>query len=280
MISLQVSRSTSTPQFLTTMSNLLPASGQNNISIDNFGHTFRVDGSSEFVTSIGQQLAWLAAACQISENGRIYSRVDIALSQPPGHSSPVSSDPTFSIRVATETPPVEELDCCWKPLLGDSVLVTSFPTPRRPANVIGLESRVEILAGLIGIQQAVTYRGGYVLKGRFHALVPIERFNDAVQWHLVSTSPVRLVWDDIEKHCPKRVLGMLPEDCDHLLSSRAVLGWCEKVENMLGKSLWNALVILHSLTQSKERTGSPTSRSSTVKPSWHHKRHHNSQSSQ
>ena len=220
----------------------------NNISIENFGHTFRVSGSSQFVISVGQQLAWLAAACQTAENGRIYSHADVALNQHPGNDSDVPPDLTFRIHVVTELPPVEESNCCWKPLLGDLVLVTGFPTPSRSANVIGLESRVEILADLIGIQQAVTYRGGYVLKGRFHAMVPIERFDDAVQWHLVDTSPFRLMWDDIEKQCPKRVLGMLPEDCDHLLSSRAVLGWCENIENLLGKSWRDALAFLQSLT--------------------------------
>jgi hypothetical protein len=183
---------------------------------------------------MGQQLAWLAAACQTTHNGMVYSRVDLVPIESEGDDAQHST-PAFHIRVLIEAPSDVEETKCWGSLMGESVLVSGFPIPSRSPSMIGLESKLEILAGLIGIQLAVTYKGGYVLKGRFHALAPVLSDGDMVQWHLVTTWPRRLQWVDISKQCPKRLLGDRPETLSMLLKSRAMLGWCGEVENLLGR---------------------------------------------
>lgn len=183
---------------------------------------------------MGQQLAWLAAACQTTNHGMVYSRVNLVPIKSEGYDAQ-HSIPAFRIRVLIEAPSDVEEAKCWGSLMGQSVLVAGFPIPPRPPSMIGLESKLEILAGLIGIQIAVTYKGGYVLKGRFHALAPLLLDGDMVQWHLVTTWPRPLQWVDIDKQCPKRLLGTHPDILSTFLKTRAMLGWCGEVENLLGR---------------------------------------------
>jgi len=89
------------------------------------------------------------------------------------------------------------------------------------------------MAGLVGIPLAITYSGGYILKGRYHAIVPVERKGDTVQWHLIDTWPTRLEFDDVQRLCPKRVLRA-ELDSDALSSTNAVFVWCPEVVNRLG----------------------------------------------
>lgn len=221
------------PRVQTSNSNTELEEGRMTISQD--CRVFVIGGDDDFIIAMGQQLAWLAAACRTTNHGIAYSRTDLlTYTNGSRDSKDFPLPPTFNIKVATEAPSDKEKSSCWNPLLGNSVLIAGFPMTDRPSDLIGLQSQIATLAGLVGIQQAVTYQGGYVLKGRYHALVPVERVGDTVQWHLISTSPARLTWGDIEKHCSHRIQGTLPEDCEALLSSNAVLGWCGQVENLLG----------------------------------------------
>lgn len=229
------------------------------MTISQNARVFVIGGDDDFIIAMGQQLAWLAAACRTTNDGVAYSRTDLLT-----HTSGTSDTkgfplpPTFNIKVTIEAPSESERSSCWNPLLGGSVLIAGFPMTDRPSDLIGLQSQIATLAGLVGIQQAVTYQGGYVLKGRYHALVPVEKVGDTVQWHLISTSPARLAWVDIDKHCSQRVRGTLPEDWEALLSSNAVLGWCGKVENLLGTFIHILLSIDDASCPSNHVLGSNT----------------------
>lgn len=180
---------------------------------------------------MGQQLSWLAAACRATKSGLAYSRITFTSA----HSETAGEIPSFRIQVEVEPPLDIERKGCWNVLAGCSVLVTGFPIPERPERMTGLESQLGILSSLIGIRQAVTYRQGYVLKGRFHALVPVKK-QGPIQWHLIDTFPRKLKWADIDKMCPERVLGTALKDLKDLQFSRAFLGWYPNVRNNLGES--------------------------------------------
>lgn len=193
-----------------------------------------VHGSGTFLTAVGQQLCWLAAACCTTGSGLALSRS--SLSKAYDFGSPVHVV-VFGIDVEIEPLDDSEETACWKILAGRSVLVTGFPIPSRPNRMTGLESQLGVLSSLIGIRQAVTYRGGYVLKARFQALVPVRREHGAVQWHLVNTYPRKIKWADIDRSCPTRVMGTTRSDLKNLQFSPAYLGWYWNVNNTLGKSL-------------------------------------------
>ena len=189
-------------------------------------------GSEEFLIAVAQQLSWLAAACRTSDVGLAYSHIDLTNTPQEGN----IDHPIFQIEATVELPASAEQKGCWNVLAGSSVLVAGFPIPGRHHAERGLESHLGILSSLVGIRQAVTYRGGYVLKGRFHALVPIDKTTDSVQWHLIDTSPRKLRWADIDKLCPSRVLGVEYKDLKALQAAKAFLGWCPRVKNILGKT--------------------------------------------
>ena len=91
---------------------------------------------------------------------------------------------TFSVSCEFERVPPEE-HSCWLPLVDRSaVLCHHFPVPRR-ADEQGLEIPLQILCGMADIRHAVEFKGGVVMKGPYSMLVPINREDDIVQWHLV-----------------------------------------------------------------------------------------------
>lgn len=179
---------------------------------------------------MAQQLSWLAAVCRTGDSSLTYSHVHFEESKIHGN-----DEPTFQIHVEVEEPASSEQKGCWNILAGSSVLVTGFPIPERENAERGLESHLGILSSLLGIRQAVTYRGGYILKGRYHALVPVNKTGASVQWHLVDSSPKKLKWTDVDKACPKRVLGTEYKDLKALQSAKTFLGWCPIVKSLLGK---------------------------------------------
>lgn len=209
----------------------------NSVAVAEDGRLFIVKGKEDFMIAMGQQIAFLALACRTTSGSLVYSHVDfvsVGRSKPDPKKRAIATH-TFHISVTLELAAEGGNKSCWNALMGQSVLVAGYPIPKRPDGVTGLESQVGVLSSLIGIRQAITYRGGYVLKGKFHALVPIERNERVVRWHMIDTSPKKLAWVDVDKYCPNRVLGTNQEDFESLQTCRAILGWCGDVENIIGK---------------------------------------------
>jgi hypothetical protein len=212
------------------------ASEGNSISVRQKGRVFLIQGSEDFIVAMGQQLAFLALACRTTSGKTVCSYLDFIAKVKTefGSTRQTTTTNNFEIYVRSESAARDGMKSCWNALIGHSVLVAGYPIPLRPESITGLESQIGVLSSLIGIRQAQTYRGGYVLKGRFHALVPIEAQDRVVRWHLIDSSPKKLAWSDITKHCRRRIFGTEPEDFEVLQSSRAILGWCGEVENILG----------------------------------------------
>lgn len=202
------------------------------MTIEDNGRSFIADGPKEFIIAIGQQLACLAAACHTTDDRVVRnSRVDFT------NAVQASSDKisTFNIKPNLERASHAEPKSCWTELLEGSVLVTGFPIPQRPSGVTGIESELAIFASLLDIQQAITYHHGYVLKGRYHALVPVDESTDMVRWHLISTWPNELDWTQIDQECHDRLRHTSLETFIRWQSYRAVLGWCGQVEHIVGE---------------------------------------------
>lgn len=184
-------------------------------------------GTSEFIIAIAQQLSWLAGVFQEKKEELTHAYVAFEADEDDS-----AAYPTFSIGVEFGKPE-QDGESCWKQVVGPAVVVTGFPVPPRDNNERGLEVSAPVMAVISGTPQAVTFSGGFVLKGRCHALVPVEKLGDSVQWHLVDTYPRRLEWHHIDKVYPIRLLG---EEFETLLSSRSFLGWCPEVLDYLGES--------------------------------------------
>ncbi|KAF2972820.1 hypothetical protein GQX73_g697 [Xylaria multiplex] len=195
------------------------------IAADSTLRRFEVEGTEDFVISIAQQLSWLAAVCQ--EKSNTYKHAYIGFLQVPGLSTV-----EFEIDITLEPPSALESGSCWNEVVGPAVVVNGFPLPERGPEDQGLEVSVSVMASLAGLPQAVTFGGGFVFKGNYHALVPVRNSSESTQWHLVNTYPKRLRWADVDKSCPGRLRG--ETDGDAFLQKRSFLGWCPLVVELLG----------------------------------------------
>ncbi|KAI0970210.1 hypothetical protein F4678DRAFT_480447 [Xylaria arbuscula] len=194
------------------------------VAIDSTLRQFKVQGTEDFIISIAQQLSWLAAVCQ--EKSKILNHAYVDFLQA-ADLEPIA----FDINVKLEVPSTLERSC-WNEIVGPAAVVNGFPLPDREPEYQGLEVSISIMASLAGLSQAVTFGGGFVFKGRYHALVPIRMSNESIQWHLINTSPKRLMWADIDEVCPRRLLGEF--NGDTFWQKRSFLGWCPRVMELLG----------------------------------------------
>lgn len=194
-----------------------------------------VTGSDEFICNIGQQLAWLAAVCQQKEEGPTYAYVGFERQTEKCH-DPINNPtvPTFKIWVNVETPPRWANQSCWNDLVGPAVLIAGFPLPERCKSQHGLEISLPVMCALARIPQAVTFRGKYVFKGTYHALIPTAVYTDSIQWHFIETYPRKLTWADLDDGISMET-PEFQNDAD-FWKSRAFLGWCPKVRDYFGKS--------------------------------------------
>lgn len=198
--------------------------------VDQSLKTITAIGSETFVISIAQQASWFAAVCQEKKDGLMYAHV--GFSKEPFLWK--NADAAFSIDVMLEPPTFDQGGGCWNLLVGSATIVTGFPIPERQYEEQGLEVSVPVMAALAGIKEAISFKGGYIFKGRYHALVPIRTTNDSCQWHFVDAWPKKLDWTYIDRVCPGRVRSNAAEDA--LKKPRAFLGWCPSVLDFLGKT--------------------------------------------
>jgi hypothetical protein len=209
---------------------ILFSASNSGIIVNLLERSLMVTGSEDFVITMAQQVAWLVSACRVSPLGLGYSyvsfREDISRFRFPLH--------TFHI--SNEVLPLTSCDpgSCWNELVGSSTIVAGFPIPERRNNEKGLELPLEVMAGLGGVPLATQFDGGYILKARSIAFVPVERNVDSVQWHLVKKEGARMRYKDIADVCPIR-LPVEVLDQEDLVSTRAFLGWCSDSTNNLGR---------------------------------------------
>lgn len=177
------------------------------------------EGSEDFVVSMAQQICWLCAACHQKPDRLSYAYVGFA-----------NRDSVFQVDTRLEAATDLAPESCWYPLVGPANIICGFPFPERQNGERGLEISVSAMAAMAGIPQAVSFRGGFIFKGRSHALVPVERLGESVQWHTLDTYPAKLDWTQVEKACPTRLKGYMEDIADR----RTFVGWFSDVLELLG----------------------------------------------
>jgi hypothetical protein len=208
---------------------ILFSSVKRDIIINLVEKSLLVTGSEEFVVTVAQQISWLGAACRVTPLGLGCSYILF---------NEVASKfglPLCTFRISTEVVPLTSDDSgsCWNEVVGNSTIVTGFPIPERVNNEKGLELPLEVMAALGGVPLATQFNGGYVLKARSIAFVPVERNGSSIQWHLVKKGGAKLRYKDIDDVCPIR-LPVEVLNQDELSSTRVFLGWCSDATNNLG----------------------------------------------
>jgi hypothetical protein len=186
--------------------------------------TVDITGQKGYIVQTAQILAWAGAAIQVSDTAEVqYSETLII---PAGRGS-------FLIEFV-QKPLVDVERTCWLPMFYNPVVAKGWPIPWRENHELGLEMPLEMMAMLIGAENAVEYGSGLILKGFSSMLVPVALQNKSVQWHLVSNMDGRRMrYSEVRARCPKR-LSMDEFNKDSLLSTRAFLAWSPSSESYLG----------------------------------------------
>ncbi|KAJ3580539.1 hypothetical protein NPX13_g22 [Xylaria arbuscula] len=149
-------------------------------------------GLPEFVTEIGEQLAWLGAALHhldpISD-----APSTLAFNVVPEVQTEVNAENSTvycSIRYTVEQDEVSSSDSpgqCWRHLFNNPVIVGGFPIPSRPKEITGQEIPLDMLVGLTGASYLSPFKSKILIKGCNTMLVPVARSEDCLVWHLLQT---------------------------------------------------------------------------------------------
>lgn len=181
-------------------------------------------GSQEAAIDVLQLLVWFGAAFQVSSSDEAqYSQSTLHIFK------------GSEFAVAYRKTPVSEKSC-WFSLFNNPVIAQGFPVPERRNFEHGLEMPIELMATLGGGRHAVEFEGGLVIKGHSIAFIPIQQFEDTIQWHMISNSDgTRLRYSDL-----RTVRALLEEvNFESIKTKRAILGWSEVAQTLLGTSCLN-----------------------------------------
>lgn len=175
--------------------------------------------------SIAQQLSWLAAA--FSEKPDVLSYAFVGLVE--AETSPLAHA-IFKVKVKLYPVSTQDTQSCWNALLGPTVIISGFPVPPRDEGHHGLETSISAMAAMAGIPHAISFEGGFVFKGRCHALIPVLTISNAVQWHMLDTYPKKLDWKTVRERCPTRLKGHIKS----YAKLRSFVGWYPEALDLLG----------------------------------------------
>jgi hypothetical protein len=192
----------------------------------------RVEGTSDSIAEIAEQIGWLGAAIRASHkrSGVSISSPRIRTFPPPKHGDSASSCVfEFLIDGAIEYPDNRDGQC-WHLLFRNPVVVRGYPIPRRERYNSGLEIPLNMMSGLSESPRLNEFLGSYFLKGFSTAIVPTEKLDDAILWHLYcSRDGSRLPYPDPGSlSCPG--IGR-----DDLVKGRHILGWCTEARFHAGE---------------------------------------------
>ena len=184
----------------------------------------------DIIVDVFQQITWMGAALRFSSDGGV-QYCEPKLERLPGDKETDSA--RFKVTFDMKSPSEEDRSC-WFPLFTNPVIAYGFLTAPRNDSEVGLEIPLDMMAVLGGARHVVEFEGGLVMKGHSAMFVPLKRYDQSIQWHLIRRSDEhRILYRELSNECPNR--AML-EEVDHeaLLNSRAILGWWSSSETHLG----------------------------------------------
>ncbi|KIL83643.1 hypothetical protein FAVG1_13126 [Fusarium avenaceum] len=212
-----------------------------------------VSGVAISIAEAGEQLAWIGAALRTStrQTGIVYCtpmitnilQNDVTPSHQFGRKKS-SADITCEIAFKMEEVPhplSTATGQCWHDIFKNPVIVRGYPIPRRPQWRTGLEIPLNIMAGLVQTQRVDQFDNKIYIKGFAMMLVPSQRIEDILHWHLVYNkdgSRISYLDDNLDQE--KYITRLNLEDFRH------VLGWCSEVKFYAGSNLADRTRVGHS----------------------------------
>jgi hypothetical protein len=197
----------------------------------------RVTGVKNAVVEIGEQFAWLGAACQSSPTDEMrYSKPRISIydhAAKPGTYFTLNSS---KLDLVSDERRSTQNGSCWHSLFRNPVLVKGFPILARKHKEKGLEIPLNMMAGLGEATRATNFDGSLVMKGFSTMFVLTGRTENSVLWHFLHEKyQNRISYLCARQRCSNPVpIGS--EDVVSLESTRHFVGWASSAVTRTGKS--------------------------------------------
>lgn len=203
-----------------------------------------VSGTRYHIAETGEQLAWLTSALSlprqddgVSFSTPVISQIDpINLAKFSIGEAPVSEMCLhISTDVQTKTTHLASSNGrCWYSLLNNPVVVTGYPIPRRPKLDTGLEIPLHMMAGLAKAKKVNLFDGKLFIKGFSTMLVPTNRTEDVITWHLAYKEDGSRI-----SYLENNALHAEDVSLFDLESTRHILGWCSEAFFFAGNIPWD-----------------------------------------
>jgi hypothetical protein len=191
-----------------------------------------VFGTGDSIAEIGELLGWLGAALRSSP-----------YQDAPAYTTPViSSIPTIQLGCKIEfttrkgsDPLEDENGQCWHDMFRNPVIVNGYPIPKRSKRHTGIEISLDIMAAIAGAQRVINFLGKIFIKGFCTMLIPTDRIDDIVIWHLLfnkNGSHISYIDPRIRSLARPSVDSLRLSELENL---RHIVGWCSNMKNYAGK---------------------------------------------
>jgi len=195
------------------------------------------------VSEFAEQSAWLATTLRLSPKQEtlvvLSPQLSILPRETPNEQDikevTIWSELAFNINDNDNTGTSSE-GTCWTQLFTNPVLVSGYPILRKFTPAAGLETSLDIMAGLVKAHQVVSLENRIVMKG-FSSLVVASAIDGAfIRWHVFTSGKLgeRISYFDprVEKSVTNEANVPL---ISSLSSFRHIIGWCSKVTSFCGK---------------------------------------------
>jgi hypothetical protein len=193
----------------------------------------RVVGTEIALAEIGEQFAWLGAACQASpKDEMVYSTAQITSTRQNQH---IDLSIDFLIHdLESDERGLKQNGSCWHSLFRNPVLVKGFPILARKHKEQGLEIPLNMMAGLGEATRATIFDGSLVIKGFSTIFVPTGRTENSVLWHLLhEQNQSRISYLCARDHSSNQVL-VDSGDAVLLETTRNFVGWASSAVTQTG----------------------------------------------
>jgi hypothetical protein len=190
-------------------------------------------GTGDSIAEIGELLGWLGAALRPSPY-----QDELAYSTPVIRCILPSTQPRCKIEFVTRSGSDRlqgENGQCWQNMFRNPVVVDGYPILKRLKRHTGMEISLDIMAALAGAQRVTNFLGKIFIKGFCTMLIPTDRFDDMVIWHLLFHEDGRHI-----SYNDPRICNLAGPSVDSLCLSelenlRHIVGWCSNMKNYAGK---------------------------------------------
>jgi hypothetical protein len=213
--------------------------GGTELDISVLEHRVIVDatGAKNALVEVGEQFAWLGAACQSSpKDEMVYSKARIAVLSHAAYSAPRFKLHFRKDDLISDERRLPDNGSCWHSLFRNPVLVKGFPILAREHKEKGLEIPLNMMAGLGEATRATNFDGSLVIKGFSTMFVLTGRTENSALWHFLhEKNQNRISYLCARERCSNPV-PTGSGDIVFLESTRHFVGWVSSAVTRTGKS--------------------------------------------